>query len=282
MKTIKSLFLTLLITSLAGTSYAQLKTPQPSPTQTLDQAFGLSSIKIEYSRPSVKGRTVFGDLVPFGKIWRTGANAATKITFGDDVKIEGNALAAGTYAVYTIPNQDSWDVMFYKDLKLGGNVAEYKTENEALKVKVKPATIAYKTETFTMNVADVTSNAANIEILWDKTRVAINVTTDIDTKIMKSIDDALKVDTRPFYQAASYYYENGKDLNQALTWVNKATESNPTAYWVWHLKAKIQSKLNDSKGAVESAEKSMALAKEAKNDDYVKLNEKLIGELKKK
>lgn len=282
MITFKRFLLAFAITAIAGTTNAQLKTPQPSPTQTIDQAFALSNIKIEYSRPSVKGRTVFGDLVPFGKVWRTGANSSTKITFGDDVKVEGNALAAGTYAVYTIPNQDSWEIMFYKDLKLGGNVAEYKAENEVLKIKVKTSALAAKTETFTINIADVTSNSANVELMWDKTKVAFNVATDIDTKIMKSIDESLKSDTRPYYQAASYYYENNKDLNQALTWVTKATENNPSAFWIWHLKAKIQSKLKDSKGAVESAEKSLALAKEAKNDDYVKLNEKLIQENKKK
>lgn len=278
----KRIILTLAIAALAGGVYAQqLKVPQPSPLQTIDQAFALSNIKIEYSRPSVKGRNVYGDLVPYGKVWRTGANQATKLTFGEDVKVEGNALPAGTYALYTIPNADSWDVMFYKDLKLGGNVADYKQENEALRIKVKPSALANKVETFTINVADMTSNSANIELLWDKTRVAFNVTADIDSKIMKNIEESLSADTRPYYQAASYYYENGKDLNQALTWVTKATESNPKAFWIWHLKAKIQAKLKDSKGAVESAEKSLALAKEAKNDDYVKMNEKIIKENKK-
>ncbi len=279
----KHLFVSFAIVAFAGSADAQqLKVPQPSPLQTIDQAFALSNIKIEYSRPSLKGRTVFGDLVPYGKVWRTGANSSTKITFGEDVKIEGSTLPAGTYALYTIPNADSWEVIFYKDLKLGGNVADYKASEEALKVKVKPSALSSKTETFTINIADMTSNSANIELLWDKTRVAFGVTADIDSKIMKNIESALSADTRPYYQAASYYYENGKDLNQALTYVTKATEANPSAFWIWHLKAKIQTKLKDSKGAVESAEKSLALAKDAKNDDYVKLNEKLIQENKKK
>jgi tetratricopeptide (TPR) repeat protein len=260
----------------------QLKVPAPSPLQTLDQAFGLSNIKIEYSRPSAKGRTVYGDVVPFGKVWRTGANQATKITFGEDVKVEGNALTAGTYALYSIPNKDSWEIMFYKDLKLGGNVSDYKQENEVLRIKVKPSALSSKVETFTINVADITASAANVQLDWEQTRASFNVVADIDTKIMKDIEAAIEKDNRPYFQAASYYYDNNKDMNKALEWVNKAAEQNPTAYWIMHLKAKIQVKLKDNKGAIESAEKSLAMAKEAKNEDYVKMNEKLIAEAKKK
>lgn len=259
----------------------QLKVPAPSPTQTLDQNFALSNIKIEYSRPSAKGRVIFGELVPFGKIWRTGANASTKVTFGEDVKVEGSALAAGTYALYTIPNKDSWEIMFYNDLKLGGNVADYKTENEVLRVKVKPAAYGAKVETFTINVADITSSAANIELIWENTRVAVNVVADIDSKIMKNIDNSLAADSRPYFQAAGYYYDNNKDLNKALEWANKAIEQNPKAFYMVHLKAKIQVKLKDYKGAIATAEQSKALAKEAKNDDYVAMNEKLIAEAQK-
>ena len=237
-------------------------------------------MKIEYSRPSVKGRVIFGDLVPFGKIWRTGANSATKITFGDDVKVEGLALKAGTYAMYTIPNKDSWEILFYKDLTLGGNVADYKAADEVLRVKGKVAASSSKVETFTMNIADMSAISANVEFAWDMTKVSFNVTTEIDEKVMKNIDAALEKDSRPYFQAANYYYENNKDLTKALAWVNTAIEQNPKAYWMSHLKAKIQVKMKDSKGAIESAEKSMALAKEDGNDDYVKLNEKLIKDAK--
>lgn len=268
--------------SLVANSFSQtLKTPAPSPLQTVEQAFGLSNVKIEYSRPIVKGRVIFGDLVPYGKIWRTGANSATKVTFTDDVKIEGMPLVAGSYAIYTIPGADSWDVMFYKDLKLGGDVTEYKVENEALRVKAKPSVLANKVESFTINFADVTGTAMNIELLWDKTRVALGVKTEIDEKVMKNIETALEKDTRPYYQAANYYFENGKDLATALKWANTAIESNPKAFWIYHLKAKIQKKMNDNKGAIETAQKSLDLAKEDKNDDFVKLNEKLISEAKK-
>lgn len=265
----------------AFTAHAQLKTPAPSPTQTLDQAFALSNIKIEYSRPSIKGRVVFGDLVPFGKVWRTGANASTKITFGDDVKIEGMPLAAGTYALYTIPNKDSWDIMFYKDLKLGGDVANYKAENEVLKVKVKPTALANKVETFTMNVADVAATSANIELVWEQTRVAIKVTAEIDATIMKNIEKLVINDSRPYSAAATYYYDNDKDMKLALEWADKAFQANPKAYWTLHLKAKIQLKMKDYAGAIATAEQSKALALEEKDATYVSNNEKLIAEAKK-
>lgn len=281
-KTIKTVSVFALLSVFAINADAQqLKVPAPSPLQTLDQSFALSNIKIEYSRPSAKGRTIYGDLVPFGKVWRTGANNATKITFGEDVKVEGKPLAAGSYALYTIPNKDSWDIMFYKDLTLGGDVNNYKQENEVLRIQAKPTTLANKVETFTINVADITSSTANIELVWADTRVAFGVAADIDTKIMKNIETSLANDNRPYFQAASYYYENNKDMNKALEYVNKAVESNPKAYWVQHLKAKIQVKLKDHKGAIATAEQSLALAKEAKNDDYVKMNEKLIEEAKK-
>lgn len=264
-----------------NTMTAQLKVPAPSPVQTIKQAFALSEISIEYSRPSARNRAIFGDVVPFGTTWRTGANAATKITFGEDVKVEGNAVPAGTYALYTVPNKDSWEIMLYKDLTLGGNVANYKKENEQVRFTVKPKTLTDKYETFTINVADMTASAASIELNWEKTRVAFKVTADIDAKIMKNIESNVINDSRPYFQAANYYYETDKDLNQALTWVNKAIEQNPKAFWMVMLKAKIQAKQKDAKGAVATAEQVIALAREAKNDDYVKQAEKLIAENKK-
>lgn len=269
------------IAALTSTSLnAQLKVPAPSPSGTVKQAVGLSDITIEYSRPGVKNRVIFGDVVPFGKVWRTGANAATKITFGEDVKVEGNAVAAGTYAIYTVPNKDNWEVMLYKDLTLGGNVADYKKENELVRFTVKPKTLNDKVETFTIDVADVTPSSANIEINWEKTRVSFSVVSDIDTKIMKSIETNVINDNRPYFQAASYYYDNNKDLAKASEWVDKAIASNPKAFWMVMLKAKIQAKQNDKKGAVASAEKVITLATEAKNDDYMAMAKKLIAENK--
>lgn len=270
------------ICSLTFNSAAQeLKTPVASPTQTLKQNFALSDITIEYSRPSVKGRVIFGELVPYGKLWRTGANAATKITFGDDIKAEGKDLKAGTYALYTIPNKDSWEIIFYKDLTMAGRTAEFKTENEAARFTVKPTILTSKVETFTMNVANITPSAAEIELVWDKTRVAFSVKADINDKILANIDKALANDTRPYFQAANYYYENNKDLAKALEWVNKAVEQNAKAFWVVMLKARIELKSGDKKAAITSAEKVITLATEAKNDDYIKMANDLIAEAKK-
>jgi tetratricopeptide (TPR) repeat protein len=258
-----------------------IKTPAPSPLQTIKQNFGISEVSLEYSRPSVKNRVIFGDVVPYGKIWRTGANASTKITIGEDTKIEGNALPAGTYAIYTIPNADSWDIMFYKDLNLGGDVGNYKKENEVLRITEKVTALPNKVETFTINFADMTYTVCNVEMQWEKTRVAFTISTEIDAKVMKNIETVMAPnDRRPYYNAASYYYDNNKDLKQALEWINKAVELTPDAYWVWHLRAKIQLKLKDNKAAIESAEKSKALALKDKDDAYVKNNEKLIAEAK--
>lgn len=260
---------------------AQLKTPAPSPLQTLKQAFALSDITIEYSRPSAKGRVVYGDVVPFGKVWRTGANSSTKITFGEDVKVEGMDLKAGTYALYSVPNKDSWDLMFYKDLTLGGDVANYKKENEVLKITVKPSALTEKVETFAINVAEITANTAAIELVWEKTRVAFKVTAEIDSKIMKTIENTIIKDNRPYFAAASYYYENDKDLKLAGEWVDKAIANNPKAYWVVLLKAKIQYKSKDLKGAAVTAEQAKTLAAADQDDAYVKQAEKIIADCKK-
>lgn len=285
----KPLFMRTLVTLalagclLSGTVSAQgLKVPAPSPMQTVDQAFALSNIKVEYSRPSAKGRTIFGDVVPFGKIWRTGANGSTKITFGEDVMIEGKSLAAGTYSIYTIPAVDRWEVMFNKDLTLGGDVANYKTDQEVLRVTVSPARLTDRVETFTINMADLTANSARVDLMWENTRASFAVKADIDSKIMTNITKTMAMDSRPYFQAAGYYYDNGKDLGQALNWVNKAVEQNPKAFYMYHLKAKIQLKQGDKAGAIATAQKSIELAREAQNADYVAMNEKLIAQAKAK
>jgi tetratricopeptide (TPR) repeat protein len=258
-----------------------LKTPTPSPMQTIKQSFALTDIGIEYYRPSAKGRTVFGDLVPFGKIWRTGANGATKLTFGEDVTIEGNKVPAGTYALYTIPNKDKWEILFYKDLKLGGNVNDYNKENELFRISSNVVKMSDKVETFTINVSDINPSNCKIEITWENTKVSFSVNADIDAVVMKNIDNLMEKDSRPYYQAASYYFENNKDLKKALEWINKAVEQNPKAYWVALLKAKIELKSGDKKAAAITAQKVIEIAKESKNDDYVKMAEGIISETKK-
>jgi hypothetical protein len=255
----------------------QLKTPAPSPLQKVTQNFGLSEVTVEYSRPSAKGRVVYGDVVPFDKTWRTGANASTKITFGEDVSVAGTLVKAGTYALYSVPGVEEWSVMLYSDLKLGGNVAGYDKANEVLAIKVKPTKTADKTETFTIEFANMTTTSMDISLVWENTIVNIPVKVDVDDKIMKSIDAAMG-DNKPYFQAANYYFENGKDLNKALEWITKAVDANPNAYWVSHLKAKIQLKLGDADGAIATAKSSLAKATADEDGAYIKMNEKLIKE----
>ena len=254
-----------------------LKTPAPSPSQMVKQDFGISSVELNYSRPGMKGRKIFGDLVPYGKVWRTGANSATRIKFSDDVMIGGQALKAGEYAIYTVPNENSWEIIINKGSENWGT--DYKQEDDIMRVKATPIKLEQPVETFTMQFANVKSNSTDLQILWDKTLVSVPITTDVDKKVMAQIDNAMNKDTRPYFQAAMYYMETGRDLNQALTWFDKAIEQNPTAYWVYHQKANALAKLGKKADAKATAQKSMDLAKTAKNDDYVKLNEKLIANL---
>jgi hypothetical protein len=254
-----------------------LKVPAPSPSQTIKQSFGLGDISVDYSRPAVKGRVVFGDLVPYGKVWRTGANAATKLTFSDDISFGDVPVKAGTYALYTIPGKSTWTVMLYSDLTLGGNTADYKQEKEVARISVPAKYTEAKTESFTINIAKVKPTTATLELLWENTRVPIKIATEIDGKVMKNIDAAMANDTRPYFQSASYYFDNNKDLSKAKMWVEKATEQNPKAYWVRLLKAKIELKMGDKKAAIATANEVVAMATEAKNDDYVKMAKELIA-----
>ena len=271
----------LLTAGLGSVAQAQLKVPAASPTQTTKQGFALGDITLEYSRPAIKGRTVFGDLVPFDKIWRTGANATSKITFSSDVKLEGKEVKAGTYGLFTIPGKNSWEVMLSKDLALGANVGAYNKENEVVRVQVKPTMLANKVETFTINLADIMPTSAVLEIMWDKTRVPVTITADIDQTIVKNIEASLASDKPAYFEAASYYYDTNRDLKQALGWVTKATEQNPKAFWIMLLKSRIELKLNEKASAIASAEKTVALATEAKNADYVKMATDLIASAKK-
>ncbi len=257
---------------------AQLKIPAPSSTQTIKQDLALSSIEITYSRPNMKGRKIFGDLVPYGKMWRTGANAPTRIKFGDDVTIGGMPVKSGEYALYTIPNTDEWEIILNKNVT--GGLPAYKTEEDVVRFKIKPTEMPTPVETFTMQFMNVASSTAELNLRWDKTVVSIPIASNIDTKIMGQIDDLMNKDNRPYYQAAVYYSENGKDLNQAIQWFNKAIEQNPKAYWIYHQKAKTLIKMGKKEEAKQVAQKSMELAKEDNSDDYISLNEKLLGSIK--
>jgi hypothetical protein len=262
------------------TGRSQINMPQPSPLATVTQKVGLADISITYSRPSAKGRVIFGDLVPFDKLWRTGANAATKIKVSEDVTLEGNKVPAGEYALLTIPGRAEWTIILNKDLRVTGE-ANYKQAEDLIRFKIKPQKTGSKIETFTIQFADLTYNSCYIELQWENTLVRFKLETEVDSKVMADIESKLINPTSMYYQAARYYYENNKDLKQALEWINKATEKQQQ-YWVMHLKAKIQAANGDYKGALQTAEIAKKLAAEAKNEEYVKMNEAIITEYKRK
>jgi hypothetical protein len=273
----KKILMMTLVLGMMFNSFGQgIKIPAPSPGQTIKQDFSLSAIEVVYSRPVIKGRKIFGDIVPFGKLWRTGANSPTKFTFGEDVKVAGQSLKAGTYQVMSIPSEKSWVIIFSKGTN---GVFNYNASEDVLKVTVASTTLASSVESFSIQFSDVSTNKLNIQMAWEKTSVSIPVETDVDAKIMSSIDRAMNVDSKPYFESASYYFETGRDIKKALEWATKAAEANPTAYWVFHLKAKIQVKTGDKVGAKATALKSIELAKAGKNDDYVALNQKLIDSL---
>lgn len=281
-------FITLLFAALVAVSEAQIQTPAASPSASVSTVVGLTDIKINYSRPRAKGRKIFGDgaafLTPYGKIWRTGANNGTRITFSDDVKVEGIAVAKGEYLLLSWPGANEWTISLYKDLSLGGNVEGYKAENDAAKFTVKSEKLTERVETFTMNIGDIADNStsAKVQIAWENTSVKFTVAVDFDAKVMKSIADGTKVSPGNYSTAAAYYFENGKDLKQALAWMDEAIKGNPNAFWNIHTKAKIQKAMGDKAGALATATLSMEMAKKNADGDfgYIKLNEDLIKTLK--
>lgn len=259
-----------------STSNAQIQIPAPSPLATVTQKFGLGEIKIEYSRPVANDRKIFGGLVPFDKVWRTGANATTQITFSDDVTIQGKLIKAGTYGIYTIPHANEWEIMLYSDLKLGGNINDYDIKNEVARFKSSIGHLNYKVESFTINLDNVKPTSAILGMAWENTGVGLEITTNIDDRVMKSIDESIKSEKPAYYQAASYYFNNGKDLKTALEWVNKAIAENPSSFWMTLLKAKIEYKLDDKVAGKKSAQQTIEAATKAKSTDYIKLAEDLI------
>jgi tetratricopeptide (TPR) repeat protein len=276
----KRIFLALTATALMYTAQAQLKTPAPSPAQTVKQEFALSSIELSYSRPGIKSRKLYTDIAPAGKVWRTGANGATTLTFGEEVTIGGVKVPAGKYGLLSIPDKKSWILIISKQTDVTSPAA-YKAEMDVVRIPVAVTKSKSAVETFTIQFANVKSTSLDIQLLWDKSMVSLPVTVDIDSKIMASIDAAMKTDKPPYFQAAMYYMDNGKDLNQALTWFNKAVEQQPDAFWVQHQWANCLAKLGKKTEAIAAANRSKELAQKAKNDDYVKLNDDLLKKLAK-
>jgi hypothetical protein len=266
-------------------SNAQVQTPAASPAGSVSAVVGLTDVKIDYFRPRIKGRTIFGTdksvVVPYGVIWRSGANSGTKISFSDDVTVEGIAVPKGEYLLLTWPGATEWTVSLYKDVSLGGNMGGYDKTKDAANFKVKAEKLTEKVETLTFNIGDISddSKSAKVQLAWENTSVKFKVGADYDAKVIKSIEANTKVNPNNYFSAAVYYLETGRDLNQALTWVNEALKSNPNAFWMLHQKAKIQKGLGDKKGALETATASLNAAKEAKNRDYEMMNDSLIKSL---
>ncbi len=279
-KTLLSVFLFLF--GLSFIANAQLTMPQASPSAKLAQKVGLTDVTIEYSRPGKKGRKIFGTLVPYGEVWRTGANGSTKINFSTEVEIGGTKLPAGTYALYSIPGKSEWTIILSKNTELWGAMG-YSDADDVVRFQVQPSKTGKMYETFEITFNNMTDNSADLSMKWENTRVDFKITTEVDPIVMAQIQeqviDAGTDNPGLLYSAASYYYNNDKDLDQAYEWISKSVESDPK-YWTMHLKAKIALGLDKKQEALASAEKSIEMADEANNQDYVRLNERLIKSMK--
>ena len=263
---------------------AQVKTPQPSPKSTLTQIVGLTTVEVVYSRPSAKGRDVFNNLVPFGKLWRTGANENTTISFSDDVVIDGKTLPKGKYALFTTPKADSWEIFFYKTTDNWGNPETWDETKVALKTTVKSEHIDRFVESFTIGINNLDNNFAHLELSWEKTIVAIKFEVPTSKTAMASIDKVLAGPAAgDYFSSAQYLLNSNGDMTKALTYINKALEMNKDKpFWYTRLKSLIQAKQGDKSGAIETAKISLAAAEAAKNQDYVKMNKESIAEWSKK
>jgi hypothetical protein len=279
----KILFALAVILSSFG-SQAQVLTPQPSPKCTINQMVGLTDVEIEYSRPGTKGRNIFGDLVPFGKVWRTGANSNSTISFSEDVVIDGKTLKKGKYALFTLPKVESWEVIFYSKTDNWGNPEVWDEADVALRASVVPEMLTRNIESLTIDISNLDNNFAYLNIAWEKTLVSLKFEVPTQKMAMASIDKVLAGPSAgDYFSAAQFYLQSNGDLTKALTYVNKALElKKESPYWYTKLKSLIQAKLGDKKGAIETAKISLAAAKVAKNNDYVKMNEDNILEWSKK
>lgn len=263
----------------ANIASAQLKMPAPSPTQIIKQDFALGSIELTYSRPSIKGRKIFGDLVPYNAVWRTGANAATIIKFNDVVEIGGKKIDTGSYALYSIPNDGSWEIILNKGITNWGSDG-YKQTEDVVRFKVNTMKMKEAAESFTMQFANIKPESCELQIMWDKTAVTIPITALIKDRMRASIEKAMMGEKKPFWNAAQFYNEYDKNSTKALESIKGAVAENPKAFYMWLYKAKIEKEMGDKKAALASSKKSLELAREAKNEDYVKMNEDLMKKLK--
>ena len=254
--------------------------PAASPPCTLKQHVGLTDIEIVYSRPGVKARPIFGGLVPYGQVWRTGANNATKITFSTPVKLNGADIPAGTYALFTIPGETEWTIIINKGAAQWG-AFQYNETNDLVRVKATPLKLAEPVETFTIEINDIRDESATLNLTWEKTRVPVKLEVALVSKLVPQVEAVMAApeDNKPYYQAAMFYYDHGQDLQKASKWIDAAIAQRE-AHYIVYLKAKILAKLGDKEGAIAAAKHSTELAIKAKDTGYVKLNEDLISSLK--
>ncbi len=272
-------FILLLCALVLGTSvFAQeLKLPAMSPTSTVSQDFSTSKIEITYSRPSMRGRKVFGDLVPFGQVWRTGANAATKVTFGEEVLIGGATVKPGSYSLYTIPGEKEFVVVINKNTGSWPG-EEFPKADDIVRFSVPASKTSSTVETFSIDIGNITFSTCSIDIMWENTQISIPVKADNQARLLSSIDKAVNNPSIPYQQAATYLFETGQNLDKALEYAGKALERNPKAYWTALMKARIAAKLGRKDVAREAAAKTIEIAKAAGGDaDYEKAAQEILN-----
>lgn len=281
MKTTRILAFAGLFLFMAANSFAQpVSVPRSSSRQTIEQDLGLGKVTLSYSRPNVHGRTVFGELVPYGAVWRMGANSATSIKFTDEVTVEGNKVPAGEYGLFAIPGPDEWVIILNKTSRQWGAYS-YKQEDDLVRFKVKPLQESASTETMTFWFGNVDKTTCELEMRWEKSGFRLHISTDVDAKVMADIDKVMNNDNKPYFTAAQYYYENGKDLNKALEWISVAEKSDPksTGYKLW--KARILLKMGRKAEALATAQEGVKLAAAENNKEYVYLNQVVVDLAKK-
>ena len=282
----KNLILLLIAVSLFQLEAQNLRTPTLSPFSEIKQEVGLTEISLSYSRPSAKGRSVFGELVPFGKVWRTGANASTKLTFTEDVKIAGNNLPAGTYALYTIPGQQEWTIIIHKKTDMRSIASgSVKPENDAFRFIVKPARNPLRVETFTMQFVDIASNNCQIELAWEHTIVKFPIEVEVGQKIEAQMAELMKtsdkVSHRVYFRAAEYYLHNQKDIDQAMSWINTALEKSENNFRYGLLKSKIYAAQGKKDMAISTVKMAHEWAKAAENANYMEQTQVYLAGLEK-
>ena len=263
---------------------AQIKTPQPSPKATLTQTVGLTEVEINYSRPSTKGRAVFGDLVPFGKLWRTGANENTTISFSEDVTIGGKIVPKGKYALFTTPRADNWEIVFYAVTDNWGTPEVWDETKVVLKTTAEVEMMDKNIESFTIGINNLDLNFAILEFYWEKTYVALKFEVPTQKTALANIEKALAGPSAgDYFSSAQYLFQSTIDVAKALEYVNKALDmKQEKPFWYLRLKSLIQAKTGDKIGAIETAKLSLSAAEIAKNQDYIKMNKASIEEWSKK